>query len=83
MDDSIRELADEIYREKVLRARKMSVAERFDEGIALFEELALPMMKAGIRHQFPDADDADVESILRKRLRRLKQVADYGIYQDV
>ena len=38
-------------------------------------------MKAGIRHQFPQATEAEVGILLIKRLNRLRQVAEHGIYQ--
>ena len=80
MDESIASLADSIYRERVLRARKQSIVERFEEGISLFES-SLEMMRSGIRHQFPELSENEVEGLLRKRLRRLKQVHDHDIYQ--
>ena len=79
MDEAIPVLADEIYREKVLRARTLTVAERIETGIELFED-AVVMMKSGIRHQFPGSTEEEVEAILRQRLRRLKQVHEHGLY---
>ncbi|MDA0811715.1 MAG: hypothetical protein O3C21_04900 [Verrucomicrobia bacterium] len=80
MEKQIADLVDPIYRDKVLRARKLSVGERMATGIELFEQ-ALQIMRSGIRLQFPDADDAAVEEILKQRLKRLKQVNEHGIYQ--
>lgn len=82
MEESIPELAESIYRDRVLRARKQSIAERFEDGFHLFEN-ALGMMRSGIRHQFPELDEDEVENLLRKRLRRLKQVHEHGIYKSV
>lgn len=68
------ELIDDIYREKVLRARAMPPEEKLFAGAALFD-LACSWALAGIRHQFPDADEQRVQEILRERLalaRRLE-----------
>ncbi len=40
-------------------------------------------MEAGIRHQFPGADDDEVRRILRERIDRLRRVEEYGIYRRV
>lgn len=80
MEKDFKALADAIYADKVRRARGLTIGERIDTSIELFEG-ALGLMKDGIRAQFPGQDEAQVESLLRKRLRRLKQVGDHGIYQ--
>ena len=76
----IKPLADAIYADKVRRARALTIGERIDTSIELFEG-ALGLMRDGIRHQFPNLDAEGVEGMLRKRLRRLRQVADHGIYR--
>ena len=60
-------LSDEIYRQKVLRARKMSAEQKLLAGPRLFE-WNCEIMKAGIREQFPEADELRVDEILRERL---------------
>lgn len=70
------ELIDEIYRSKVLRARAMSPEERMLDGPRLFE-MGCEITRAGIRAQHPNADEAEVERILKDRLalaRRLEGV---------
>ena len=79
-DADIKPMADAIYADKVRRARALTIGERIDTSIELFEG-ALGMMRDGIRSQFPGFDDNEVENMLRKRLRRLRQVADHGIYR--
>jgi len=79
-ENEIRELADAIYREKVLRSRALTVGERVATGIELFEG-ALGMMRDGIRHQFPEASPEEVEEHLRARLKRLRQVGEAGLYR--
>jgi hypothetical protein len=61
-------LIDQIYREKVLRARRMSPEEKLGAAYALFET-ACEMTKAGIRAQHPAADESRVAELLRERLR--------------
>jgi hypothetical protein len=72
--ESIRELADEIYRERVMRARATPPDEKLVAGPQIFERVCRIMID-GIRHQFPDADENRVSEILRQRLalsRRLE-----------
>lgn len=78
-EQEIRETADAIYREKVRRARALTVGERVATGIELFEG-ALGMMRDGIRHQFPAASPEEVEDRLGARLKRLRQVGEAGLY---
>jgi hypothetical protein len=61
------QLIDDIYRERVLRALRRTSEEKLLDGPRLFE-LACRVVKDGIRAQFPDADEARVEEILRERL---------------
>lgn len=77
--EQIAETADAIYREKVLRARRMIPSTKMGLGAELYRE-SLGRMISGIRSQFPDTDKTGVEEILRKRLRRLQQLDDHAIF---
>jgi hypothetical protein len=66
-------LIDAIYREKVLRARRTPIAEKFLAGAELFEMVA-ERMKAGLRSENPGADEATIDALLVKRIARLRQV---------
>jgi hypothetical protein len=66
--ESIKELADDIYRERVLRARAAPLEEKLVAGPQIFESVCR-IMADGIRHQFPEADAARVGEILRQRLQ--------------
>jgi hypothetical protein len=69
------ELVDALYREEVRRARAMPPDEKLLEGARLFER-ACRIMADGIRQQFPEADEEQVQRILRERLdlaRRLEE----------
>ena len=61
------ELADELYLEKVRQARAMTQEQRFRAGPELFD-FACEFTKAGVRMDHPDADEARVLELLRKRL---------------
>jgi hypothetical protein len=60
-------LIDELYREEVIDARKMSIEEKFVAGEELFD-YACSITLAGIRHQNPAASEADCQRILRERV---------------
>ena len=61
------ELVDDIYRDKVRAARATSMDEKLWIGEELFHYAARITM-AGIRHQHPEADEAEVLRILKQRL---------------
>ncbi len=62
-----KELADEIYRERVLRARQTPIEQKLWAGAELFE-YACRVTCDGIRHQNPGINEARVQEILRDRL---------------
>jgi hypothetical protein len=69
-------LVDELYRERVLRARATPPEEKLLDGPRLFEFTCRVMMD-GIRDENPDADEIRVQQILAQRLdllRRLEQI---------
>lgn len=74
-----RDLIDSIDRDRIARARRESLGQKMWEGPKLFEGV-VERMKMGIRLQFPNASESEVLDILWQRLRRLRQVQDYGIY---
>lgn len=70
------ELVDELYRERVRRARATPPEQRLLDGIRLFE-LACRIMMDGIRDEHPGADEGQVQDLLTQRfdlLRRLERV---------
>lgn len=66
-------LFDELYRQKIRQARAMTPAERV---LASFDltDLALKVMAAGVRAQFPDAEEPEVQRIVRQRIDRVRQL---------
>jgi hypothetical protein len=70
---SLSDLAGSLYREEVARARAMSPADKLLEGPRLFER-SCRLMADGIRHQYPDLDDAAVAALLEQRLNRISEL---------
>ncbi len=68
---------DELFRKAVARARQMSADEKMRAGGDMFDELC-ERMRAGIRFQFPEADNQRVEQILEERLRLARRLEACG-----
>ena len=69
-------LIDELYREEVLEARVMDPAQKLLAGEELFR-FACSITMAGIRNQFPEADEAERKRILQSRIdlqRKLDEI---------
>ena len=81
IDAETKQLMDEIFIGKVLRARQRSIGDKMLDGLRLFEQ-GCQMMRSGIRWQFPEFTDAQVESELRRRLAIRRRINEAGIYQD-
>lgn len=76
MVNPTRELIEAVWRDKLRAARNLTLAQKLAAAGDLFDEVC-ERMRDGIRWQFPDADDARVEEILRERLaiaRRLERM---------
>jgi len=72
-----KELLDELYHDKLDTARRMTPEDKFLAGARLFD-YACSITMAGIRHQYPQADEREVLRILRERLdlaRRMDEAA--------
>ncbi len=67
------ELVDSIYRERVLRARQIPLAEKLLLGPELFAGVC-QRMADGIRSENPDADEQRVQELLRARLDLLERL---------
>jgi hypothetical protein len=80
MEENIKALADAIYADKVRRARASPLTQKMGWGAELFSE-ACERMRVGIRMQFPQAGADEVKTELLRRLNRLRQVHEHGIYQ--
>lgn len=78
-NQSIREEADAIYVERVLRARETPGDQKMVDGIRMFER-SCGFMRDGIRHQFPNATPEEVEQILQRRLDIVRELQEVCLY---
>jgi hypothetical protein len=67
MPGEFQSLADELYRERVLRARRTPPEERILDGPRLFD-YACSVTLAGLRSELPHANDDELRQALRRRL---------------
>ncbi len=72
-------LMDEIFRDKVLRARQQSPESKIALGFELFET-ALVRIRGGVRAQFPHFSEEQVEAEVYRRIARVRQVQEHGFY---
>ena len=73
----IKQLADELFLDKVRAARLMNPAEKFLDGPRLFD-YACRTVEWGIRNQYPEASDDDIRRLLCERvdlMRKLERTA--------
>ncbi|MDX1943831.1 MAG: hypothetical protein SFU86_00370 [Pirellulaceae bacterium] len=68
----IQALGADIRRERIERARRQQPGDKFLDALKLFD-FACSWTKAGIRSQFPEADEEEVSRILRERLEQQRR----------
>jgi hypothetical protein len=73
------DLQRSIRREKVMRARSMSEAERLVSALDQIDA-AFEWMREGIRQESPGISDEQVCQILTERLDRQRRREDRGLY---
>jgi hypothetical protein len=69
-------IADAIYREKALRARRLSLQKRVETGAEL-SDLGREMMREAIRRENPSASQQQIHELVRRRIdlgRRLDNI---------
>jgi hypothetical protein len=76
---ALTDLQDSIYREKVLRARAMSLPERLAEVLVLSNR-QFGMMLAGAMQRIGTTDEAIGWEEVSRGLARLDRVRDHGLY---
>lgn len=76
---ALKALQDAIYREKILRARGMSIGERLDEVFELSTR-QFGMMHAGAMHRLATTDEAKGWEEVGRWMQRLDRVRDHGLY---
>jgi hypothetical protein len=75
-----RELIDDLYRERVLRARQTPPEEKFFAGPVLFEGVC-QRMAVGLRAENPGADEVTIQHLLRQRLERVRRLRNSHVSQ--
>ncbi|CAN5486211.1 hypothetical protein BH09VER1_BH09VER1_50110 [soil metagenome] len=76
---ALKALQDDIYREKILRARSMSVTERLAEVFELSDQ-QFEMMLAGAMHRLGTRDEEAGWQEVRRWMERLDRVREQGRY---
>lgn len=64
---------DPSYLHRIERARRQTPEQRFFDTLEMID-LSRELLQAGIRMQFPDADEEQVRRIMRERIQRLRTV---------
>ncbi|WP_425618675.1 hypothetical protein NA78x_002385 [Anatilimnocola sp. NA78] len=67
------ELIDDIYRERIERARRTPMEEKLLGGLELFSN-ACEMARAGLRMRFPNDDEEQINRRLMNQLDLLKSI---------
>lgn len=75
---ALRALQDEIYRDKVLRARKMTLQERMTDMFELSNHM-FGMMHAGAMHRLGTRDETAGWAEVRRWMQRLDRARDHGL----
>ncbi len=76
---ALSDLQDSIYREKILRARAMSPAERFIAGCQLTNEVTQRIFQGALA-RLGTNDPKSAWKDAKKRSERLRMANDYGTY---
>ena len=79
---SSKALMDAIFLDKVRRARQTPMDQKMLDGPRLFD-LNRQIALSGIRAQFPDFDEEQVEAEFCRRLAIQRRIDDAGIYRNV
>jgi hypothetical protein len=67
------ELIDDIYLEKVLRARATPIAEKLLDGFRLYK-FASEAVRMGVRAQNPHATPEELELLIRERFELIQRL---------
>ena len=58
----------------------MSIPEKLLDGMRLLER-SCGLMADGIRNELPEADEQQVTDTLTRRIARLRQIDEHGLYK--
>jgi hypothetical protein len=76
---SLKAMQDDIYREKILRARKLTMEQRLADVFELSNH-QFGMMHGGAMHQLGTADEEEGWKEVSRWMRRLDRVREHGLY---
>ncbi len=68
-----KELADELFLDKVRAARAMDPAVRFLDGPRLFD-YACRIVESGLRNQYPNASEDEIRQKVRDRVKLMRRL---------
>lgn len=80
--DALKSVQDAIYRDKVMRARAMTSAERLDEALELSNDIYVWMLD-GAKAQCDLHSDEEGWAEVHSRLQRLRRVHEHTLYKPV
>jgi hypothetical protein len=80
--DELKTLQDAIYRDKVLRARAMTPAERLDEALELSNDIYTWMLD-GAKGQCELSTDGEGWTEVQRRLQTLRRLHERDLYKTV
>jgi hypothetical protein len=75
----LKALQDAIYRDKILRARRMTEQERLAEVFELSNHM-FGMMLGGAMHRLGTSDEAEGWKEVRRWMERLTRSREHGLY---
>ena len=81
VDPETKALQDSIFLAKVAKARRTPISEKLADGPLLFDH-ASKIMRDGIRCQFPEFTEEQVEKEFVRRLKIQRLLDARGIYQN-
>ena len=76
---ALKALQETLYRETILRARKMTMEERLAETLELSNH-QFGMMLAGAMHRLATHDEATGWQEVKRWMKRLDRVREHGLY---
>ena len=76
---ALKALQDDIYRERILRARKLTVQQRLSDVFELSNH-QFGMMLGGAMHRLGTDDEAAGWEEVRRWMKRLDRVREHGLY---
>jgi hypothetical protein len=80
-DEQTRDLQRSIFRSKIAKAKRATMAQNMADGPMLFDQ-CMRLMRDAIRTDYPEFSDAQIQGEVWRRLRIAKRIDDASVYQD-